>query len=393
MNSVDKLDLEGLNVLIRVDFNVPIEGRRVFDNYRIKESIPTIKYCLDNGAAVILMSHLGRPTNNTDMKFSLEPVFFELEKLVDNEIFFSDDCISKSAINFSNELMPGEIHLLENLRFYKDEQENSNKFAEKLSEHADVYINDAFGVSHRQHSSNFAILKYFNKEDIAYGRLIEKELKNLNAIIDKPQKPFTVIMGGAKIDDKIPMIERILEKADNIIIGGKMAFAFLKASNMNVGAVKVEDKLEKLSNNIIEKAKKNNINIILPKDFVCIRDLNNYENWDIKNVESLNENDFGFDIGPESSFEFGNIIKASKSILWNGPMGVFEKKQFATGTDSIATDVGYVREKGGQVVAGGGDTASAVNSIDLNHNFNHISTGGGASLEVLSGKKLKSLEV
>ena len=391
MQNLNDIELKDLNVLIRVDFNVPISNGKVLDNFRIKESLDTIKYCLDRGACVIIISHLGRPGGSKDLRYSLEPVFFELEDHLENEIFFSSDCISEEAINFSNELMPGEIHLLENLRFHKGEQENCDIFAEKLSEHADVYINDAFGVSHRQHASNNSILKFFENEDVAYGRLIEKELLYLNKIIDMPQKPFTLIMGGAKIEDKIPMLFKIIDKVNNIIIGGKMAFAFLKARGKRTGGVEVNSELEQMAKKIISKIDEKSINLFLPLDFVCIKNINNTDEWDIKNIKNLNDSDLGFDIGPETSFKFGDIIKNSNSVLWNGPMGVFEKSQFATGTDSIATDVGYVKDNGGLVVAGGGDTASAVNSSGLKNNFNHISTGGGASLYILSGKKLVNI--
>ena len=389
MKKITDLNLKELNVLIRVDFNVPVNENKVLDIYRIEQSKKTIQYCLDNGACVILMSHLGRPKNNQDTKYSMEPILLVLEELFENDIYFSNDCISNNAIEFSNQLVPGEIHLLENLRFYEQEKNNDTSFAKRLSEHADIYINDAFGVCHREHSSNCAILKYFDKNSTGYGFLIDREISYLKKILINPPKPFTVILGGAKIDDKILMIENMLNNICNLIIGGKMAFAFLKANGEKVGGVKVDKKNENIAKEIIIKAKKRNVNIYLPKDFVCVENIDNQEKTNIKNIQSLSELDLGYDIGPESSLLFDHIITDSNCILWNGPMGMFEKHQFATGTDSVATSIGKTKANNTLSLIGGGDTASAVRSGNLKYSFTHISTGGGACLMILSGKNNK----
>ncbi len=389
MKKITDIDMKGMNVLIRVDFNVPIVENKVTDIYRIEQAKKTIQYCIDQGASVILISHLGRPKNILDKKYSLEPILFVLEKMFDNDIYFSDDCISTKAINFSNELMPGEIHLLENLRFYNQEKNNDATFARSLSEHADIFINDAFGVCHREHASNCAILNFFDHNTSGYGFLIQSEISYLKKILLNPPKPFTVILGGAKIDDKILMIENMLQNTDNLLIGGKMAFSFLKAKGENVGGVNVDEENVIIAKDIMDKAKQKNVKIYLPKDFVCVENDSNEEVWSIKKLVNLCKYDFGYDIGPETSLLFDKVIVSSKCILWNGPMGRFEMHQFATGTDSVANSVGKIREKNALSVIGGGDTASAVNSRDLRNNFNHISTGGGASLMILSGKKNK----
>ena len=392
MKKITDIDIKGMNVLIRVDFNVPIVENKVADSYRIEKAKKTIQYCLDQGACVILMSHLGRPKNIVDKKYSLEPILFVLEEMFDNDIYFSDDCISSNAINFSNELIPGEIHLLENLRFYKQEKNNDVEFARSLSEHADIFINDAFGVCHREHASNSAILNFFDHNTSGFGFLINSEISYLKKILVKPPKPFTLILGGAKIDDKILMIENMLHNTDNILIGGKMAFSFLKAKGENVGGANVDKENITIAKNIIGKAKQKSVKIYLPKDFVCVEKDSNVEVWSIKKLVNLCKYDLGYDIGPETSLLFDQVIVSSKCILWNGPMGRFELHQFATGTDSVANSVGKIKGRNALTVVGGGDTASAVNSKDLKQSFNHISTGGGASLMILSGKKNKIIK-
>jgi len=391
MNFIEKLNIKNKRVLIRVDYNVPMEGGEVANDFRIKKSLDTINYCLDNNASVILMSHMGRPKGISSPEHSLESVSFRLEDLIGKEVMFVDDCVSDEAFSISSNIKPQEILLLENLRFHKEEEENDELFSKRLSAHADVYINDAFGTAHRSHSSNVGILNHF--KDNGYGHLINRELKYLKNELEKPKKPLLMIIGGAKISTKIGLIDNLLNNADIILIGGAMAFTFHKALGYDVGKSLVENDELETALEIIKKAKDKNVNLQFPVDAVCAKDIYDYDTAEVKNIKSFDKDDIGLDIGPETCLNYQMFIESSKTIIWNGPLGLFEIPYYSTGTQSIARSL---QEHGtGQdvvTIIGGGDTVSAVHSLNPKINFSHISTGGGSSLELLSGKKLQALK-
>ncbi len=390
MKTLNDINLNGKRVLIRVDFNVPVKGSVVTDNFRIRAALPTIQHCLKNGAAVVLMSHMGRPKSNSDNQYSLEPVFFELEELLGVDVYFSDDCVSNHALKFSQELMPGEIHLLENLRFHSGEIENNEEFAGKLAGHSEIFINDAFGTAHRSHASNVGIVDYML--DAVPGFLMEKELKYLSDAMAHPEKPFIVVLGGAKVEGKIELIQHLLDSADDILIGGKMAFSFLSALGKNCGGVSIEKRTINIADQLLKTANDKGVGIVLPSDFVTVKDIEKDYEWDMTPLDNFTNNDLGLDIGPESCSIFEEKILKAKTILWNGPMGVFENFNFSTGTNAIASAILHQTDNGAISIVGGGDTASAVRVLGLKNNFSHISTGGGASLELLSGRKLPAVE-
>ena len=391
MNDIRKINLKNKNVLIRTDFNVPLNQGVLIDNFRIKEALPTINYCLSKGASITLMSHLGRPNGEIVQSLSLDPIAFALEELLDKEVMFSNDCISEDAISLSSQLLPGEIHLLENLRFYKEEMSNDNEFARKLAQHGDIFINDAFGTSHRTHASNVGVAKLIKNN--CMGLLVEKELKYLDFTLKNPESPFTVILGGAKVHDKIPFIDNMLKKADSILIGGAMAFTFLKAIDKNIGSSLIDENSISFAKNIIENAKDNNTEIILPVDVVSSHKLSDNSTWRISSLDDLKDTESGYDIGPETSMNFQMIISKAKTIIWNGPLGVSEIPEFSTGTQAVASAVMDQTKEGATSIIGGGDTASALNQYGLKEGFSHTSTGGGASLHLLSGNTLPAIEV
>ena len=392
MKFIENIDLYNKKVLIRVDYNVPLENGEVKNDFRIKQSLETIKYCLDNNAAVILMSHLGRPGDNYDNdEFSLEAISFHLEDLLNKEIMFVDNCISEEAYNISSNMKSQEILLLENLRFHEGEIENCKEFSEMLSKHADIYINDAFGTAHRSHASNVGVLDFFSLS--AYGFLIERELHYLKKQLENPDNPLLVIIGGAKISSKIHLITHLLDKADTILIGGAMSFTFQKALGYETGKSLVEYDEINTARAIIEQANKKGVNLQFPVDAVCARDVHDYDSIEVKSVKSFESNDIGLDIGPETCINFQMLIESAKTIIWNGPLGLFEIPYYSTGTQSIATSLQEHGIKNNVVtIIGGGDTVSAIHSLNTEINFSHISTGGGASLELLSGKKLTALK-
>ena len=391
MNFIEKLDIKNKRVLIRVDYNVPMENGEVSNDFRIKKSLDTINYCLENNASVILMSHLGRPKGVPSQEHSLESVSFCLEDLLNKEVMFVDDCISDEAFTISSNIKPQEILLLENLRFYSEEEGNDDSFSQKLSKHADVYINDAFGTAHRSHSSNVGILNYF--KDNGYGFLINRELKYLKSELESPSKPLLMIIGGAKISTKISLIDNLLNKADIILIGGAMAFTFQKALGYNIGKSLVEDDEIATAIDIIEKAKEKKVNLQFPIDAVCAKDIYDHDTVEVKDIKSFDKDDIGLDIGPETCINYQMFINSSKTIVWNGPLGLFEIPYYSTGTQSIAKSLQERSlEEGVVTIIGGGDTVSAVHSLNQDIHFSHISTGGGSSLELLSGKELKALK-
>ena len=390
MKTITNLKLKGKRVLIRVDYNVPLNGGLVADDFRIRSSLPTIKHCLNEGASVILMSHLGRPKGIADPELSLDPVAFCLEELLDKEVMFSDDCISEDAIELSQQMLPREIHLLENLRFYKGETDNDTEFSTNLAKHADIYINDAFGTAHRSHASNVGVSSFIN--DTAIGFLMEKELKYLVDTMNNPVHPCIVILGGAKIGDKIELIHNIVEKTDTILIGGAMAFTFLKVQGKNVGSSLVDEENLQVAEDILKLSDKNSTNLVLPVDVVASPASSHDAPWRVANLGDLNEDEAGYDIGPETTMNFELLLSGNKTIVWNGPMGVFEIPAFSTGTQAIASAVRDQTETGAVSIIGGGDTASALKNYGITDGFTHISTGGGASLQLMSGKQLPALE-
>jgi len=380
----------GKTVLIRVDYNVPVENELVTDDYRILKSIPTIKYCLEQGAKVVLMSHMGRPKGKIDKKLSLIPAGEKLAELLEMPIKFSDDCISEDAIDVSRNLKDGEIHLLENLRFYNEEAQNDFEFASKLAKHGSIYINDAFGTAHREHASNAGITKHFATKGM--GLLMEQEVKFLSDKLSNPSQPLSLIIGGSKIDTKIAVIENFLDLADNIIIGGAMANTFLLAMNYSVGMSLVEEDKVSVAKNLLKKASKKGTNIILPSDFTGELDSFGSGEICIADVKEIPENMICEDIGENSIKLFSDIISSSSTLLWNGTVGVAENPNFAVGTNRI---VDAIVENQLTSIVGGGDTVAAVRNYNesMIENLSHVSTGGGSCLEMLSGKKLPALEL
>jgi len=391
MRHLTDLELQSKRVLIRVDFNVPIENSEVVNDFRIKSSIPTIKYCIDNGASVVLMSHLGRPKGKIVESMSLSPVAFHLEELLQKEVMFSEDCISDEAISLSQSMQKGEIHLLENLRFYEGEAKNVDVFAKKLAQHADIYINDAFGTAHRAHASNVGVVNFMN--ETAIGFLMQKEWKYLSESLANPTQPYVVIIGGAKISGKIELIEQLMEAANYILVGGAMAFTFLKAQSKNVGGSLVDEENLEIATTLLEKAKSKKVQIVLPVDVVASPGMEDESPWRVASLDELEDDEMGFDIGPETCMNYSMILESAKTIVWNGPMGVFEIPAFATGTQDIASNIQDMCDDGAVTIIGGGDTATALENSGLNTGFSHISTGGGASLELLSGKLLPAFEI
>lgn len=383
------INVNGKKVLVRCDFNVPLDNNEITDDIRIKSALPTINYLLDNGAAVILMSHLGRPKGEPSKKFSLSPVAERLKKLTDKDILFADydNVINSNVVNQANKLTPGNIMLLQNTRFRKEEKKNDLDFAKQLASLADIFVNDAFGTAHRAHASNVGICEFLPS---AVGFLVEKEIKIMGDAMSKPVKPLTAILGGSKVSDKIDVIGNLMKIANNIIIGGGMAFTFLKAQGYNIGKSLLEEDKIKLASEIIEAAKKQKVKLLLPIDVIVAKEFKNDTDHYNTSVDSIPDDYMGLDIGSESIKLFSDTIKESKTIIWNGPMGVFEMSNFATGTNEIAKTLSLNEEA--VTIIGGGDSAAAVEKAGLADKMTHISTGGGASLEFFEGKKLPGIE-
>lgn len=379
--------------LIRVDFNVPLDDQfNITDDSRMQAAIPTIEKILKDGGSVILMSHFGRPKDGPNEKYSLKHILPHLKSLLKNRaVLFVDDCIGKSAIQQSKTLQLGQILLLENLRFYKEEEKGDIEFAKKLSQLGNVYVNDAFGTAHRAHASTAIIAQFFPKEKKMFGLLMEKEIINAEKVMHAAQKPFTAIVGGAKVSDKILIIEHLLDKANNIIIGGGMCYTFIKAEGGKIGkSLLEEDKLD-VANQLLAKAKEKKVNIYLPVDSVTADQFSAEANTHISDSHNIADNAMGLDIGPKAREQFGNVIKQSKTILWNGPMGVFEMKPFENGTKAIAQAVADATQQGAFSLIGGGDSVSAIHQFNLADKVSYISTGGGALLEYFEGKTLPGI--
>ena len=387
VKNVDSLNFAGKKALIRVDFNVPLdEHLQVADDTRIQAAVPTIKKILTDGGSAILMSHLGRPKGGPEGKYSLKHIVSAVEAALGQKISFASDCIGEEAIQKAAQLVAGQVLLLENLRFYKEEEKGDSDFASKLAQLGDVYVNDAFGTAHRAHASTAVIAANFSQKVAGY--LMESELTNADKVLGNPERPYTAIMGGAKIADKILIIERLLEKVDNLIIGGGMSYTFAKAQGGTIGTSLLEaDKLDFVLE-LMEKAKAKGVNLILPVDTVIADDFSNTANQGLVNKGEIPDNWMGLDIGPKTRELFGKVILESKTILWNGPMGVFEMESFDKGTKAIAEYVAEATRNGAYSLIGGGDSAAAVNKFGYTDQVSFVSTGGGALLEHMEGKVL-----
>jgi phosphoglycerate kinase len=382
----------GKRAIVRVDFNVPLdENFNVTDDTRITAALPTIKKILNDGGSAILMSHLGRPKDGPTEKYSLKHLIPLLNKLLQVNVKFAPDCIGNEAVNLSSSLQKGEVLLLENLRFYKEEEKGDEGFAHKLATFADVYVNDAFGTAHRAHASTTIIAKFFPKNKM-FGYLIESELNGLDKVLHSPQKPYTAILGGAKVSSKITIIENLINRVDNLIIGGGMMFTFIKAQGGQVGSSMVEDDKLDLAIDILRKAKEKGVKVILPVDTVIADAFSNDANTKVVRVNSIPEGWLGLDIAEDSVIEFSRVIEQSKTVLWNGPMGVFEMPKFAEGTKKVAISIAKATEKGAFSLVGGGDSVAAINSLGFAQKVSYVSTGGGALLEYLENGDLPGIK-
>lgn len=395
MITPDAIDFSGKRALVRVDFNVPLDkSYSITDDSRIRAALPTIKKILSGGGSVVLMSHLGRPLKKLKedgsldvQKFTLKHTVSRTSELLGIPVQFADDCISDAAFQSSASLQPGEVFLLENLRFYKEEEKGDSSFAEKLSRHGDIYVNDAFGTAHRTHASTAIIAQFFPSSK-CFGYLMAAELENAKKVMDNAARPFTAVMGGAKVSDKILIIENLISRADNIIIGGGMAYTFFKAMGGSIGNSLVEaDKLD-LALSLIEKAKAGNCNLLLPIDSIVGDKFDKDAATDISDNLSIADGWMGLDIGPKAQAAFCEVIRNSKTILWNGPMGVFEMEKFSSGTRAVAQAIADATAAGAYSLIGGGDSAAAVNQFGFADKVSYVSTGGGALLEYFEGKEL-----
>lgn len=392
MINFDTYSFAGKRAIVRVDFNVPLDKAfNVTDDNRIRAALPTIKKILSDGGSAILMSHLGRPKDGPEEKFSLKHILPTLSKHLGVEVKFAPDCIGAEAVQLSSALKPGEVLLLENLRFYKEEEKGDEGFAQKLANLADVYVNDAFGTAHRAHASTTIIAKFFPQNKM-FGYLIQSELNGLEKVLHKPQKPYTAVLGGAKVSTKITIIENLMDKVDNLIIGGGMMFTFIKAQGGKIGSSMVEDDKLDMALDIMAKAKQKGVNILLPVDTVIADSFSNEANSKVVRVDDIPEGWLGLDIAQDSVEQFSKVIENSKTIRWNGPMGVFEMPKFAEGTKQVAKAMARATANGAFSLVGGGDSVAAINSLGLADEVSYVSTGGGALLEYLENGDLPGIK-
>lgn len=392
MKQIENFDFSGKKALIRVDFNVPLSADyAVTDDTRIRATIPTIRKVLEKGGAVILMSHLGRPKEGPSDKYSLRHVLPTLQQLLGKEVQFANDCIGAEAVEKSAALKSGEVLVLENLRFYKEEENGDKDFAGKLAKFGDVYINDAFGTAHRAHASTAVIADFF-PENKMFGYVMNGEIDAIDKVLKSPDRPFTAIMGGAKVSSKISIIENVLQKVNHLIIGGGMTFTFIRALGGNTGSSLVEEDKIDLAKELIEKAKAKGVKLHLPVDAIVADKFANDAETRISPVDAIPDGWMGLDIGPETEKLFGEIIASSKTILWNGPVGVFEMENFSTGTRSLAQEIAKATENGAYSLVGGGDSVAAVNQFEMADKVSYVSTGGGALLEYMEGIELPGVK-
>lgn len=392
MKNIDQYNLSGKRVIVRVDFNVPLNEKfEVTDDTRIRAAVPTIRKILSTGGSVILMSHLGRPKDGPTDKYSLRHVIPTLEKHLGMKVLFANDCIGAEAQKMAEKLQPGQVLLLENLRFYKEEEKGDENFAKKLALLADVYVNDAFGTAHRAHASTAIIARFFPGASL-FGYLMQDEVASLEKVTKNPEKPFTAVLGGAKVSGKIEIINNLLDKVDNLIIGGGMMFTFIKAMGGQVGNSLVEDELLETALKAVEKAKELGVNLLIPVDAVAADKFDNEAEQRIVASNQIPDGWMGLDIGPETLKQFSEVLLNSKTILWNGPMGVFEFPNFASGTRDLAHAIVKATSSGAFSLVGGGDSVAAVNKYDLADKVSYVSTGGGAMLEYIEGKVLPGVK-
>jgi phosphoglycerate kinase len=387
---IDDIELKGKKVLVRVDFNVPLDNnQKITDDRRIAASLPTIKKIIAEGGRAILCSHLGRPKGKVVPEMTLRPAAEKLSEHLGREVKFVSDCVGDDVRDEVNALNDGEVILLENLRFHKEETDNDPDFARKLAELADVYVNDAFGTAHRAHASTEGVTEYI--DTCAAGYLMEKEIKYFSQVLAKPERPFVAILGGAKISGKIDVIENLFDKVDAILIGGGMIFTFFKAMGRNIGRSLLEDDKVELAGEILKKARAKNLKLVFPDDCIVADGISEDAEAETVSAKYIPDEKMGLDIGPETIKLFANELKRAKTVVWNGPMGVFEVKKFARGTYEIAEILADITSNGATTIVGGGDSASAVKKAGLEDKLSHVSTGGGASLEFLEGKVLPGL--
>lgn len=398
---IDNYNFKDKKVIIRVDFNVPLGAQyEVTDDTRIRGALPTIRKVLEEGGSAILMSHLGRPKSGPEEKFSLKHVIPVLEEHLGKKVQFADDCVGEETRSKAAALQPGEVLLLENLRFHsaenkiktEEEQAATRAFAEKLSKYAEVYVNDAFGTAHRAHASTAVIADFFDAGSKMFGFLINKEIEAMDKVLHHAEKPFTAIMGGAKVSDKIQVIENLLDKVDDLIIGGGMTYTFIKARGGEIGNSLCEEDLLDVARDLIKKAEAKGVNLLLPVDQVLADQFDNDAQTEIAPIDQGKEGHMGLDIGPETIEGLSQIIMHSNTILWNGPMGVFEMPNFQKGTVSIAKSIAEATSKGAYSLVGGGDSVAAVNKFGLADQVSYVSTGGGAMLEYIEGKELPGIK-
>jgi phosphoglycerate kinase len=388
MRTVDAYNFAGKKALVRVDFNVPLDADyRITDDTRIRAAVPTIQKILDDGGAVILLSHLGRPKAGPEEKYSLRHLVSRLSQEFNAPIKFASDCVGPEAAQMAQDLKPGEILLLENLRFHKAEEKGDPDFAKELAQLGDVYVNDAFGTAHREHASTAVIARYFPNDKVM-GYVMQAEIDNARRVMENSERPYTAIMGGAKISDKILIIEKLMDKVDNLLIGGGMSYTFVKADGGEIGASLVENDKIDLAARLIAMAKEKGVNLMIPVDSIVADAFSNDANVDTALSHHIKPMWMGLDIGPDAREMYAEVIRNSKTILWNGPMGVFEMSNFSIGTEEVADAVVEATRRGAYSLIGGGDSAAAVNKFGYGDKVSYVSTGGGALLEYMEGKTL-----